>query len=101
MFPNSPLTLPALASTGVIWAYYATLVKPRADMLFIVSVALLGSNGWNVYRKLKYDPLSFFLPRPVLLPLTSISFVSRQCLVLLLFLTYPRYDRESAAPTKA
>jgi len=45
----------ALATTGIVWSYYALLVTPRADMLFAVSIALLCSNGFNVYRKMKYD----------------------------------------------
>jgi len=45
----------ALASTGVVWGYYSLLVLPRSWMLFAVSVALFSSNGWNVFRKIRYD----------------------------------------------
>lgn len=45
----------ALTGTGAIWAYYSMLVRPRSLGLFSVSVALVLSNGWNVYRRMKYD----------------------------------------------
>jgi len=45
----------ALATTGAIWAYYATLVRPKAVSLGIVSVALFGANGYNVYRRWRYE----------------------------------------------
>lgn len=41
----------ALAGTGAIWAYYSTLIRPRATALFAVSVALVACNGWNIFRK--------------------------------------------------
>jgi len=45
----------ALAATGMIWAYYGTLVKPKATALVAVSVALFLANGWNVYRRVAYE----------------------------------------------
>jgi hypothetical protein len=45
----------ALAFTGVVWSYYATLVRPRANLLLAVNIALLGVNGYNVVRKYRYD----------------------------------------------
>ena len=41
----------ALATTGAVWAYYATLVKPRANILLACSVALLGVHGYNITRR--------------------------------------------------
>jgi len=51
----------ALAGTGVIWGYYALLVEPKAYMLFVVSLALTASNGWNVYRKWQYSLFFVFI----------------------------------------
>jgi len=45
----------ALAFTGIVWTCYAMLVKPRAWLLFACNIALLGVNGYNVSRKLKYE----------------------------------------------
>jgi len=45
----------ALASTGAIWAYYSTLVRPKAVSLGVVSIALLGANGYNVWRRYDYE----------------------------------------------
>jgi len=58
---------PALTGTGFIWAYYSLLVKPKSTGLFSVSVALVACNGWNVYRRMKYDreQAALAAPRPV------------------------------------
>ena len=45
----------ALAGTGAIWAYYSTLVRPRAVSLGAVSVALVLVNGYNVWRRYDYE----------------------------------------------
>jgi len=45
----------ALTVTGGVWAYYATLVKPRANSLLAVSIALFLVNGYNVARRINYD----------------------------------------------
>jgi len=45
----------ALTFTGVVWAYYATLVTPRANLLLAVNLALFFANGNNVIRKFRYD----------------------------------------------
>jgi len=45
----------ALTATGAVWSYYAMLVEPRAWLLLYVNIALLSANGWNVYRKVKFD----------------------------------------------
>ena len=45
----------ALATTGAIWAYYSTLVRPKAVSLGVVSVALVLANGYNVYRRYDYE----------------------------------------------
>lgn len=45
----------ALAGTGLIWGYYALLVRPKSWGLFSVSCALLAANGWQCARRLKYN----------------------------------------------
>jgi len=45
----------ALAFTGAVWTYYATLVVPRADMLVAVNFALLCTNGYNIYRRWRWE----------------------------------------------
>jgi len=45
----------ALATTGGVWTYYATLVKPRANILLVCSAALLGVHGFNISRRLSYE----------------------------------------------
>jgi hypothetical protein len=45
----------ALAGTGLIWAYYALLVRPTSWGLFSVSCALLASNGYQIVRRYKYN----------------------------------------------
>jgi hypothetical protein len=45
----------ALSFTGLVWSYYGFLVEPRADLLIAVNVALLTVNGYNVFRKLRYE----------------------------------------------
>jgi len=45
----------ALVLTGSIWAYYATLVRPKAVSLMSVSLALVVVHGYNIARKLKYE----------------------------------------------
>jgi uncharacterized membrane protein YebE (DUF533 family) len=46
---------PALTGTGAIWAYYSLLVRPKSMGLFSVSVALVAANGWNAYRRYRYE----------------------------------------------
>lgn len=48
----------ALSTTGIIWSYYGLKVRPTAYLLVAVNLALLGVNGYNVVRKMKYDSLS-------------------------------------------
>jgi len=45
----------ALVTTGTIWAYYATLVRPKAWSLMTVSIALVAVHGYNIARKIKYE----------------------------------------------
>ena len=48
----------SLTFTGIVWAYYATIIQPQnagSRALCLVNVALLSSNGYNAYRRLKYD----------------------------------------------
>jgi hypothetical protein len=45
----------SLAGTGAIWAYYSTLITPRATKLLYVSVALFFANGYNIARRVKYN----------------------------------------------
>eukprot|EP01087_Luapelamoeba_hula_P004941 TRINITY_DN1495_c1_g1_i1.p1 TRINITY_DN1495_c1_g1~~TRINITY_DN1495_c1_g1_i1.p1 ORF type:complete len:157 (+),score=12.78 TRINITY_DN1495_c1_g1_i1:40-471(+) len=45
----------ALTFTGAVWTYYSTLVVPKAYMLMAVNSALFAANGWNVFRRLRYD----------------------------------------------
>lgn len=48
----------ALSTTGIIWSYYGLMVRPTAYLLVAVNVCLLGVNGYNVVRKVKFDGLS-------------------------------------------
>jgi len=48
----------SLVFTGVVWAYYATIIKPQnygSRALCACNLALLTVNGYNLYRRLKYD----------------------------------------------
>jgi len=45
----------SLSVSGLIWSYYGFLVRPTAYLLVAVNLALLGANGNNVYRKLKWN----------------------------------------------
>ena len=48
-------TSAALSLTGVVWAYYGLLVRPKALLLVAVNIALLAVNGTNLVRKYRYD----------------------------------------------
>ena len=48
-------TSAALSLTGMVWAYYGLLVRPKALLLVAVNVALLAVNGTNLVRKYRYD----------------------------------------------
>eukprot|EP00029_Vermamoeba_vermiformis_P011899 TRINITY_DN6708_c0_g1_i1.p1 TRINITY_DN6708_c0_g1~~TRINITY_DN6708_c0_g1_i1.p1 ORF type:complete len:145 (-),score=25.78 TRINITY_DN6708_c0_g1_i1:72-506(-) len=45
----------ALTFTGAVWTYYALIITPRSELLCAVNLALFSVNGYNVYRKMKYD----------------------------------------------
>ncbi|KNC84863.1 hypothetical protein SARC_02945 [Sphaeroforma arctica JP610] len=48
----------SLTFTGIVWSYYATIIQPQnagSKALCAVNIALLTSNGYNAYRKMKYD----------------------------------------------
>jgi hypothetical protein len=48
----------ALTCTGLVWAYYSTIIQPQnagSRALCAVNLALLTVNGYNVYRKLSYE----------------------------------------------
>lgn len=51
-------TSAALATTGFIWTYYATLIQPQnsgSRMLATVNFCMGSVNGFNVYRRYCYD----------------------------------------------
>lgn len=51
-------TSTALACTGFVWAFYATLIQPQnagSRALCIVNFCMGMVNGYNAYRKYSYD----------------------------------------------
>eukprot|EP00760_Papus_ankaliazontas_P030481 PhM_4_TR4855/c0_g1_i1/m.2370/K22139/MPC2; mitochondrial pyruvate carrier 2 len=45
----------ALTATGVVWAYYSTVITPASTSLFIVNCAMGSVNGYNAYRAFSYQ----------------------------------------------
>jgi len=48
----------SLTFTGVVWAYYATLIQPQnagSRALMLCNLALCSVNGYNVARKLRFE----------------------------------------------
>eukprot|EP01134_Creolimax_fragrantissima_P007673 CFRG7673T1 len=48
----------SLSFTGLVWAYYSTLIQPQnagSKALCAVNLALLGANGYNAIRKMRHE----------------------------------------------
>lgn len=43
-----------LAATGCVWTYYALIVSPANYLLCACNAALLGTHGYNLYRRNQY-----------------------------------------------
>eukprot|EP00128_Syssomonas_multiformis_P009349 Colp12_sorted_trinity150504_noHs@14442 len=48
----------ALMSTGVVWAYYSTLIQPQnagSRALMLCNLAMGSTHGFNVFRKFRHE----------------------------------------------